>query len=287
MLDFDDSTLDEIARLICGDDGPLYRQGWELFEFFRRARIGGLREYDGSARRIWALSILGDASKEKDNAERAVLRLADPREYPEENEAFIKTLERLNKILRLEGLRIEYDRGRPQLIECDPEIPIGRTVPQVQLKVRMADVVSDPALAAVAQERLDEARLCHANQAYMATIVMLGSLLEGILVGAVSERLTQPPPRPLDQIGLQDLINLAHREGWIQIDVQKGSDLIRTYRNLVHPRAQLRMKHTPDADTVDMCWPIVHATLNDLAATRPVRTGSTNDGGSGPRKSGR
>jgi hypothetical protein len=197
-----------------------------------------------------------------------ILRLADPREYAEEQAAFTQTIERLNRILALEGFRVEHIHGRAALIECDPEIPLSTQVSQTQLKVTMADILNDPALAAVAQQRLDEARTCHANQAYMATIIMLGSLLESILVGIVADRLAGPPPRPLDQIGLQDLINLAHREGWIQVDVQKGSELIRTYRNLVHPRAQLRMRHTPDADTVDMCWPIVNATLNDLAATR-------------------
>jgi hypothetical protein len=269
MPEFDESTLDEIARLICGDDGPLYRQGWELREYFRRARIREVPEYDGTPRRSWALDILGRADEEKTNAERAILRLADLREYPEEQKAFAETVERLNRILILEGFRVEYLRGRPQLVECEPEFPVSTSVPQVQLKVTMAEVLTDPTFAAVAQQRLDEARICHANHAHMATIIMLGSLLEGILVGTAADRLTGPPPKPLDRIGLQDLINLAHREGWIQIDVQKGSDLIRTYRNLVHPRAQLRMKHTPDADTVDMCWPIVNATLNDLAATRP------------------
>jgi hypothetical protein len=50
----------------------------------------------------------------------------------------------------------------------------------------------------------------------------------------------------MDHMGLQDLINLAHREGWIQIDVQKGSDLT----------------HIPEPGTCD---------LNELAATRPAR----------------
>jgi hypothetical protein len=268
MPEFDESTLDEIARLICGDDGPLYRQGWELREFFRRARVTDVPELDGMSRRLWALEVLRGADEEKTNAERAILRLADPREYPEEQAAFTQAVERLNRILILEGFRVEHVRGRAQLVECEPAIPDGTSTAQVQLKVTMAEVLSDPALAAVAQQRLDEARICHASHAYMATIIMLGSLLEGILVGTAADRLAGPPPKPLDHIGLQDLINLAHREGWIQIDVQKGSDLIRTYRNLVHPRAQLRMKHTPDADTVDMCWPIVNATLNDLAATR-------------------
>ena len=132
----------------------------------------------------------------------------------------------------------------------------------------MADVVSDPALAAIAQQRLDEARLCHTTGAHMATIIMLGSLLEGILDGAAAERLGEKPSPPLDRMGLQELLDLAHRKGWIEIDVHKGSEVVRAYRNLVHPRAQLRMRHTPNADTVDMCWPVVNATLNDLAATR-------------------
>jgi hypothetical protein len=268
MPEFDESTLDELARLICGDDGPLYRQGWEVRDFFRRAKISDVPEYDGSPRRAWTLELLRGTNGEQTNAEQAILRLADPREYPEEHAAFIQTLERLNRILALEGFRIEHVHGRAQLAECEIEIPFSHPVPQVQLKVTMAEVLANPAFAAVAQQRLDEARICHTNRAYIATIIMLGSLLEGILVGTATDRLSGPPPRPLDRIGLHDLINLAHREGWIEIDVQKGSDLIRTYRNLVHPLAQLRMKHTPDADTVEMCWPIVNATLNDLAATR-------------------
>ena len=272
MHEFDRSTLDEIARLICGDDGPLYRQGWELREFFIRAKIPAVPEYDGSTRRAWARVLLDGADEEKTQAERAILRLADPREYPEEQKAFTQTVDRLNRILALEGFRLERDHGRPQLIECDPEIPPDASVPNVELKVSMTDVLDDPALTAVAQQRLDEARVCHANKAYMATIIMLGSLLEGILVGTAAQRLKERPPKPLDQMGLQELVNLAHREGWIEIDVHKGSELIRYYRNLVHPRAQLRMKHSPNADTVDMCWPIVNATLNDLAATRPPKT---------------
>jgi hypothetical protein len=285
MLEFDESTVDEIARLVCGDDGPLYRQGWELHEFFRRAKISDVGEYDGSPRRAWALRLLNGADEERTNVERAVLRLADPREYPEEQAAFAATVERINRILILEGFQITHARGRPQLIECDPEIPASHMVAPVQLKVTMVEVLTDPALAAVAQQRLDEARICHANRAYMATIIMLGSLLEGILVGTAADRLTKPPPRPLDRIGLQELINLAHREGWIEVDVQKGSDLIRSYRNLVHPRAQLRMKHTPDADTVDMCWPIVNATLNDLAATRPQSDAVSRTGRARPPQS--
>jgi hypothetical protein len=258
----DNSTIDEIARLLCGDDGPLYRKGWELQGFLSRAGIADVPEYDGSPRRLWVSEIIAGGDGERSNAELAALRLADPREYVAEKAAYQDTLRRLDEVLRPEGLRIVRDGyGRPELADADA------SAMRVELKVSMDQVVSDPALAAVIQQRLDEARLCHDCGAYIATIIMLGSLLEGVLLSAVEERLAGPPPKPLDRMGLQDLVELAHRERWIQVDVKMGSDLIRSYRNLVHPRAQVRMGAPPDSDTVDICWPVVNATLNDLAAS--------------------
>jgi hypothetical protein len=46
-----------------------------------------------------------------------------------------------------------------------------------------------------------------------------------------------------------------------------ASELLRTYRNLVHPLAEKRAKHSADFDTADLCWSTVNAVLNDLAAS--------------------
>ncbi|WP_413114989.1 hypothetical protein ACK1X7_10230 [Streptomyces sp. CY1] len=46
-----------------------------------------------------------------------------------------------------------------------------------------------------------------------------------------------------------------------------ASDLLRTYRNLVHPLAEKRAEHSADFDTADLCWFTVSAVLNDLAAS--------------------
>jgi hypothetical protein len=269
MIELDESILDEIADLICGDDGPLYRKGWEIREFLRRSGIEDVPDYDGSYRRSWTRQALHDDT-DTTNAERAILRLADPREYASEKTAYQETFRRLNEILSLEGLQIVHDkRGRPQFAEMDSteEEKARNKLRGTVLKVSISQVITDPSLAAVAQQRLNEARTCHEAGAYMAAIIMLGSLLEGVLVAATSDRLPGSPPKSLDHMALEQLINLAHQQGWIQVDVRMGSDLIRRYRNLVHPRAQLRMGDPPDADTLDICWPIVNATLNDLAAT--------------------
>ncbi|MGC0342857.1 hypothetical protein [Streptomyces sp. SLBN-8D4] len=53
-------------------------------------------------------------------------------------------------------------------------------------------------------------------------------------------------------------------------DAKMASDRLRTYRNLVHPRAEKRAKHSADFDTADLCWSTVNAVLNDLAASIPA-----------------
>ncbi|MCX5188957.1 MULTISPECIES: hypothetical protein [Streptomyces] len=52
-------------------------------------------------------------------------------------------------------------------------------------------------------------------------------------------------------------------------DAKMASELLRTYRNLVHSLAEKRAKHSADFDTADLCWSTVNAVLNDLAASKP------------------
>ncbi len=76
---FDDSTLTEIAHLICGDETPLlYRKGYEIAAFFQRAGWDDVPEYDGTPRHKWTLDLLRERQEDgTDDAKRAVLRLAN------------------------------------------------------------------------------------------------------------------------------------------------------------------------------------------------------------------
>ncbi|WP_328582654.1 hypothetical protein [Streptomyces sp. NBC_00370] len=141
-------------------------------------------------------------------------------------------------------------------------------LPRVELKVSVKDVVSDQDLATAVQLRLDEARTCYEHGAYTSAIIMLGSLLEGVLAHAAQVRAAASPmPKPLRSMGLNDFVDFAFKNKWIEHDAKLASELVRHYRNLVHPLAEKRTGHSPNRDTLDMCWPVVNATLNDLAAT--------------------
>lgn len=269
---FDDSTLTEIAHLICGDEPPLlYRKGYEIAAFFQRAGWDDVPEYDGSTpRHRWTRELLKERQEDgTDEAERAVLRLASRLEYYNQQQEYRATLKRLNEILVLDGRRIGEVGGQLALVHCEAGFEDEvRQLPRVELKVSVAEVVSDPELAATVQLRLDEARTCYEHGAYTSAVIMLGSLLEGVLAHAAQVRAASVSmPKPLRNMGLNDFLNFAYENKWIEYDAKLSSELIRQYRNLVHPLAERQKGHSPNRDTLDMCWPVVNATLNDLAAT--------------------
>jgi hypothetical protein len=269
---FDDSTLMEIAHLICGDETPLlYRKGYEIAAFFQRAGWDDVPEYDGTPRHKWTLDHLRERQEDStDDVRRAVLRLANRLEYYNQQQEYHATLKRLNEILVLDGRRIREEGGQPALVRCEAgfEDEVRQQLPRVQLKVSVTEVVSDPELAATVQLRLDEARICYGHGAYTSAVIMLGSLLEGVLAHAAEVRVASVRmPKPLQKMGLNDFVDFAYKNKWIEHDAKIASDLVRHYRNLVHPLAEKRNGHSPNRDTLDMCWPVVNATLNDLAAT--------------------
>jgi hypothetical protein len=267
MIELDASTKEEIARLMTGDnDRRLYRTERQLRAFARNAGIDSVTDEVAGGRVHLARLALEGGNSEVSNTERAILRLADPREYGPKRDAYEETLRQLGEILDPEQLQVVHGQhNRPAIVPLLSRKPDAR-LKDIELLVSLGQVVSDPELAAVAQQRLDEARKCHDAGAYIACIIMLGSLLEGVLLDAAGSRLGKLP-KPAKDISLDELINLAHSNSWIQLDARLGSHLIRQHRNFVHPDLQRRVGAPPDADTLSMCWPIVNATLNDLAAT--------------------
>ena len=64
---------------------------------------------------------------------------------------------------------------------------------------------------------------------------------------------------------LNDMIEVAHEIGWIQLDVKKFSHALRDFRNIIHPYQQLAYRTYPDIDTCKISWLVVQAACNDIA----------------------
>lgn len=268
MNSLDDKTLQELAYLICGDDGPHYRSAQDLRQFFLNAGWESVPLYDGPSRRAWTLSRLREHRGTPGAIIAVVLRLCDSREYLGQSAKLASEVTRaLNSFLIHEGYKIERPGGRPKVVECSAAPASATALAPTAFSATIADLVTDPELAKILQSRLDEAATNYENGCHVSAIIMLGSLVEGLLVDAVRTRITSPPDwQELKKWSLQRLISFAHRNEWIGNDATTyPCDALREYRNLVHPNAQMLMPGPPpDRDTVDLCWPVLQAVLNDL-----------------------
>mgnify|MGYP000425955164 CR=1 FL=1 len=139
-------------------------------------------------------------------------------------------------------------------------------------------LVRDSDLAEVMSNRWKECNRTIEVGAYLSTIILLGSILEGVLLDRVQQypekanNSSCAPKRPDGSVrtfgewALADLISVSHEQGWLDRDVRDFSSVLRDYRNLVHPREQINKQIYPDEGTCKIAREVVGAAIDDLAA---------------------
>jgi hypothetical protein len=194
-----------------------------------------------------------------------------------------KALRALNEILRLEGLEVYLEGASPKMrstsvqfeADVDAEMELKPLPPPNFNRLNL-----EPGIADILLGRWREAEKCVNAKAWLAAIIIMGSLLEGLLLAVVVRRpgeanqSTCSPKDPdtgkvrrFQDWTLSDMINVAHDQRWVDLDVKKFSHALREFRNLVHPYQQMAQQVEPDEDTTQMCWLVVQAAVNDLAKT--------------------
>lgn len=278
MKPFDDEILMGIAELICGDegDGPLYRKGYQLPEFFQRAALPCIAWDKDATRRFWARDRLQEYQRAAGAMEKILLRLANPREYRGDAQQTTEATKKLNDLIRVEGHKIVHVGGTPKLVAASFNIDTASTEIQ-PLAFDLGPLADDPTLAEILHARLEEARLARQAGAHLSVVILLGSVLEGVLFALVqrkpadANRSAKSPkdkktgkPTPFHTWKLVELIDVAHDCGWLAADIKAFAHSLRDYRNLVHPYHQRMLGDPPDDDTVSICWTVTAAALNDL-----------------------
>lgn len=134
-------------------------------------------------------------------------------------------------------------------------------------------LVSNPELARILKSRWEEAHAIYKSKAYLSTIIMLGSILEGLLLAKAKDNPRQAntaQSSPKDSSGrvkffgqwtLDELIHVAYECGWLDKDVKDFSSALRGYRNLVHPNQQLVESVFPTESTCRISWEVVNAAI--------------------------
>lgn len=114
-------------------------------------------------------------------------------------------------------------------------------------------LISDPKMLGILERRWTETLACQRVGADLAATVMLGGLLEALFLARIN-RLTNlasvftaavapkdkaGKPRPLKEWGLKDYLDVAKELGWIRQSAKDVGQVLRDYRNYIHPEKEL------------------------------------------------
>ena len=132
----------------------------------------------------------------------------------------------------------------------------------------------------IIESRLTEARIALQAGAYLSVILLCGSVLEAVLLGAAQRepaRFNQAKSSPKGSDGsvrrfhewsLATLIDVAYEIGVLKLDVKKFSHGLRDFRNYIHPYEQMVSGFTPDDHTAKVCFQVLKAALASVAGER-------------------
>jgi len=144
----------------------------------------------------------------------------------------------------------------------------------------LAVACADASLVPILTARWSEAERCFKSGASLATIVLCGSILEGLLLGAACaspQKFNQAPNSPRDRAGnvkrfadwrLAELIDVACDLGLLKLDVKKFSHVLRDFRNYIHPYQQMSSGFNPDSHTARICLQVLRAAIASLGGAR-------------------
>ena len=272
------------ARFLVGDvrAAPKTRGTYGIRNLFDRCSVA-VSEYRGQPKVDWASEILATLSNEQ--LITVLARLVSSEENGGEDQARV-ALNSLNAELIICGYRlaqvgdsyvlsqIEANQKRFLLSHADT---FGLANPDFE----QLDLSDEEA------RRLtvgwDEAVRCYGAGAYLATMVMLGSLLEAVLLLALSRNRKEVKAhgirfndnknqeKAIEKWTLNEMIEASSRIGWITPKVSAFAHSLREYRNYVHPELQKRISELPRSHECLIGSGVVSGAVHDLKSTINVR----------------
>lgn len=133
----------------------------------------------------------------------------------------------------------------------------------------------------IIQNRLDEIKLGINSNLPLATIILIGSTLEGILLdvalkypkmfntsNATPKDNKTGKPRIFPDWTLKDFIDVSREIGILKEDVKKFSHVVREFRNYIHPYEQMSKAFSPDLNTAKICFQVLKAAICQISSFR-------------------
>ncbi|HAS1039062.1 TPA: hypothetical protein I3779_000963 [Enterobacter cloacae] len=149
----------------------------------------------------------------------------------------------------------------------------------------LSDLGLDLNVTDVLNKRVDEIEKTYSSAAYLSTILIAGSTLEGVFLGLASSyprafNTVKSSPKnregkvlPFHDWNLSAFIDVAKDLELIQLDTYKFSHTLRDFRNYIHPYQQMSSGFTPREHTAKISLQVLKATITEIKLNiKKIRT---------------
>ncbi|MCY3972755.1 MAG: hypothetical protein OXF52_00880 [Candidatus Dadabacteria bacterium] len=142
--------------------------------------------------------------------------------------------------------------------------------------IKIETLPIEGAVKDILQYRIKEIGKCLNAGGSLATILLAGSTLEGLLFGLAivyPKQFNKSKSAPKDERNevkelrrwsLVDFLNVAKDLGLIKRDTFEFSNSLRYFRNYIHPFQQMSSGFTPTERTAKICLQVLKAAIDDL-----------------------
>lgn len=180
------------------------------------------------------------------------------------------------KVVRI-GKEISFTKADKINFETKKEVNEEDFINQEFDEISIFELNLDGIISDILNKRILEIKANIKANAPLSAVVIIGSTLEGILLGFASKNpkdFNKANAAPKDKEGktklyqdwsLSSFIDVAYELRLIQEDVKKFSHSLRDFRNYIHPFEQMSTGFNPDINTAKLCWNVLKVAMIQLS----------------------
>ncbi len=143
---------------------------------------------------------------------------------------------------------------------------------------QFSSLVADSKMQAILENRWQECVRCLDANAPLAATVMIGGILEGLLLARINALTDKSPvfkastaPKDksgatlkLNEWGLKNFIDVAHELRWISRTTKDIGEVVRDYRNYIHPQKEHSHGVSITSEDAKMMWEVAKSVARQV-----------------------
>lgn len=278
-----DTTLESLRDFINGKTE--YRSGPELVKFFNSLGFNDTY-YRGFPSRWQYTDEKLNQINGTPEIEKCIKMLFAPQKFIGDFKRLDQLINEFNQYLAFDGWKIIRDGKEIKFTEADQidfsypsELDNEKLFLEKEFgELHLEKLGLDNDITNILLLRIEEIKNCMTAHAPLAAIILLGSVLEGILLGIANQmpkefnqsnsapkNATNNAVKRFQEWSLANFIDVAYDLELINKDIKLYSQSLRDFRNYIHPYVQLTSKFIPNDETAKISFQVLKAAIFQLS----------------------